>query len=186
MEWIPDFKIGWLNGWIPLGLLALTDGILFLIFPKEVVTRLFDRSGWTQRQIVFTGIGKLSAAVCLVMLVLTPLKIGSTVFILGAIVVALGLMGLAKALFDFRTTPPGEPVTKGLYNLSRHPQIVMSSVVLMGGCIAIGSWLALLMLLIARLFSHYGILAEEEICLQQYGESYQAYMKRVPRYFMCF
>ncbi len=25
MEWVPDLKIGWLNGWIPLGLLALTD-----------------------------------------------------------------------------------------------------------------------------------------------------------------
>lgn len=186
MEWIPDFRIGLLNGWIPLGLLVLTDGILFLIFPKNVVTRLFDRSGWTQRQIVFTVIGKLSALVCLVMLILTPLKIGSAVFVLGAFVVALGLIGLAKALFDFRTTPPGEPVTKGLYNLSRHPQIVMSSVVLMGGCIAIGSWSALLMLMVARLFSHYGILAEEEICLQQYGESYQAYMKRVPRYFVFF
>ena len=42
MEWMPELSIGWLNGWIPLALLALTDGILFLIFPKEVVARLFD------------------------------------------------------------------------------------------------------------------------------------------------
>jgi protein-S-isoprenylcysteine O-methyltransferase Ste14 len=28
--------------------------------------------------------------------------------------------------------------------------------------------------------------AEEEVCLQSYGEAYRAYMKRVPRYFLFF
>jgi protein-S-isoprenylcysteine O-methyltransferase Ste14 len=165
-------------------LLALTDGILFLVFPKEVVTRLFDRSGWKRQQVVLTVLGKLCAVACLVLLFFTPLKIGSVVFVIGAVVVALGLAGLVKALFDFRNTPPGEPVERGLYTISRHPQIVMSSFVLLGGCIAIGSWAALLMLLSARLFSHFGIVAEEEMCLKQYGEAYQAYMERVPRYFL--
>ena len=186
MEWMPDLRIGWLNGWIPLGLLALTDGILFLVFPRKVVARLFDRSGWTQRQVVFTVIGKLCALGCLALLIFTPLKIKSAVFVIGMVVVASGLIGLAKALFDFRNTPFGEPVARGIYNVSRHPQIVMSSVVLLGGCIAIGSWSALLMLLAARSFSHFGILAEEEVCLQQYGDAYRAYMKRVPRYFVFF
>jgi protein-S-isoprenylcysteine O-methyltransferase Ste14 len=186
MEWMPELKFGWLNGWIPLVLLALTDGILFLIFPKKVVERLFDRSGWSKRQIVLTVIGKLCALVCLVMIIFTPMKIGMAVFILGAVVVVLGLAGLAKALIDFRSTPPGEPVSKGIYTISRHPQIVMSSFVLLGGCIAVGSWFALIMLLAARIFSHYGIVAEEEVCLKLYGDSYRAYMKRVPRYFVFF
>jgi len=186
MEWMPDLRIGWLNGWIPLGLLALTDGILFLVFPKEVVARLFDRSGWTQRQVVFTVIGKLCALGCLALLIFTPLKIGSAVFVIGTVVVALGLIGLAKALFDFRNTPANEPVTSGMYRISRHPQIVMSSVVLLGACIAIGSWPAVLMLAAARVLSHFGILAEEEVCLKQYGDSYRVYMERVPRYFVFF
>lgn len=186
MEWMPGLRIGWLNGWIPLGLLPLTDAILFLVFPKEVVARLFDRSGWTQRQVVFTVIGKLCALGCLALLIFTPLKIGMAVFVVGTIVVTLGLIGLVKALFDFRNTPLGEPVARGIYKVSRHPQIVMSSVVLLGGCIAIGSWSALLLLLTARLFSHFGILAEEEVCLRQYGDRYRAYMKRVPRYFVIF
>jgi len=186
MEWMPDLEIGWLNGWIPLGLLVLTDGILFLIFPREVVSRLFDRSGWTRKQVILTAIGKLCALGCLVLLILTPLQIGTVVFVIGTIVTALGLIGLAKALFDFRNTPLDEPVSRGIYQISRHPQIVMSSLVLLGGCIAIGSWSALLLLLMARLFSHLGILAEEEVCLQQYGDAYQSYIKQVPRYFVFF
>ena len=186
MEWMPSLEFGWLNGWLVVALLALTEGTLFLAFPRDVVARLFDRSGWTQRQVVFTVTGKLCALVCLVLLTLTPLKLGSTVFIVGMIVVALGWLGLVKALFDFKNTPLDEPVARGIYTVSRHPQIVMSSVMLLGGCIAIGSWSAVLVLLAARVFSHFGILAEEEVCLEQYGESYRAYMDRVPRYFVWF
>jgi len=186
MEWIPEIRIGWLNGWIPLGLLTLTDMIMFLIFPKDVVARLFDRSGWSQRQIVFTVIGKLSALVGLALLFCTPMKIDSTVFRVGFAVIGLGLIGLVKALFDFKNTPISEPVTRGIYKVSRHPQIVMSTVVLLGGCIAIGSWSALLSLTVARVFSHFGILAEEEVCLEQYGDDYRSYLNRVPRYFLFF
>jgi len=59
MELLPPLQIGILNGWLLLGLLALTDGVVFLLFPKEVVTRLFDRSGWSQKQRAFTVLGKL-------------------------------------------------------------------------------------------------------------------------------
>jgi protein-S-isoprenylcysteine O-methyltransferase Ste14 len=186
MERLPAMRIGWRNGWIILLLLPLTDGVLFWLFPKAVVTRLFDRSGWSQKQIVFTALGKLCALACLVLVVFTPLKVGSSVFIIGWVVAALGVIGLAKALFDFRNTPLNEPVTRGMYRISRHPQIVMSSVVILGACIAVGSWAALLMLALARILSHFGILAEEEVCLKQYGDGYREYMERVPRYFVVF
>ncbi len=183
MELIPDLGIGWLNGWLVLVLLGLTEGILFLTFPKKVVARLFDRSGWSKKQIAFTIAGKLCALVCLILIALTPVKVGSLVFIIGTLLIALGLIGFIKALFDFKKTPLDEPVTRGLYRVSRHPQIVMASVVLVGACIAIGSWSALVMLAAARLLSHLGIVAEEEICLKQYGDAYRTYLKRVPRYF---
>lgn len=186
MELFPDLRIGWFNGWLAVVLLGLIEGILFLAFPKKVVARLFDRSGWGQQQRAFTVAGKLCALVCLILIALSPLKVGSLVFMIGAILVTLGLMGLIKALFDFKNTPLDEPVTRGLYSLSRHPQIVMASVVLLGACIAIGSWPALVLLVVARLLEHMGILAEEEVCLKQYGESYRLYLEQVPRYFVLF
>lgn len=186
MQWFPSIQLGWLNGWIVLALLTLTEGTLFLLFPKPVVGRLFDRSGWTPPQIAFTVIGKLSAAFCLAMLILTPLKLGTLQFYVGMLLSIIGAVSLAKALFDFKATPLDEPVTRGLYRISRHPQIVMASLILLGGCIAIGSWSALLAWLLARIFSHFGILGEEEVCLRLYGEDYAAYLGRVPRYFVFF
>lgn len=186
MELMPAVEIGWLNGWLFVALLGLTDGFFFLLFPRGVVSRLWDRSGWSSRQTVFAVLGKAAALACLVLLFLTPLKIGSPVFLAGALLGALGLIGVGKALVDFRRTPAGEPATGGLYRISRHPQIVSASAVLLGACIAIGSWAALACLVVARVLSHLSILAEEAVCLEQYGESYRAYMARVPRYFLFF
>ena len=108
------------------------------------------------------------------------------VFVVGSVVTSLGLAGLVIALVNFRNTPFHQPVAQGLYRISRHPQIVMSSVVLLGGTIAIGSWAALLALAVGRICGHFGILGEEEVCLKQYGDSSRAYLKRVPRYFLFF
>jgi protein-S-isoprenylcysteine O-methyltransferase Ste14 len=186
MELWPELRFGLLNGWIALALLVLTDGICFLVFPKDVVKRLFDRSGWSRKQITFTVVGKVCALVCLALLIATPLKIGTSAFAIGAVVSLLGCLGLATALVNFRDTPPDQPVERGMYRISRHPQIVMSSVVLLGGTIAIGSWAALLALVVARIGGHFGILGEEEVCLKRYGDSYRAYLRRVPRYFLVF
>ncbi len=182
MEFLPDFRLGWLNGGLLLATLVLTDGILFLAFRKDAVARLFDRSGWTQRQIVFTVMGKLLALVTVVMIIFTPLKLRSYVFIVGAVLVGLGLIGVVKALFDFRNTPPDQPVTQGIYGVSRHPQNLASYFVILGCTIAIGSWLAVFLFVVARLFLHANLVAEEDVCLREYGEAYRDYMDRVPRY----
>jgi protein-S-isoprenylcysteine O-methyltransferase Ste14 len=186
MELIPDLEIGFLNGWVLLGLHVLVQGLLLLLFPKAVVARLFDRSGWSQRQKVFTVVGKVFSLLCLALIILTPLKTGSSVFVVGLVVYALGLVALVVAMFNFKDTPPGEPVHKGIYKISRHPQIMALFLLLTGMCVAIGSWLAFFALLASRILQHYGLLAEEEACLRLYGDSYRTYMAQVPRYFLFF
>lgn len=186
MELFPKLGIGWLNGWVLFAFELLIQGSLLLVFPKDVVSRLFDRSGWSKKQKVFTILGKVFSLACLVLIILTPLKVNSIVFITGSIAYIIGLAGLVVAMLNYKDTPPDQPVTKGVYRISRHPQLVALFVLFSGICIAIGSWPALFALAISRLLQHFGILAEEEVCLKQYGESYRAYMKQVPRYFLFF
>lgn len=45
MPLLPALKIGWLNGWLPLVLIYGLIGSLLIIFPSQVVSRLYDRSG---------------------------------------------------------------------------------------------------------------------------------------------
>ena len=186
MELFPVFQIGWLNGWLLLCILYSVFGLLLLVFPREVVRRLYDRSDWSRRQRVLTLIGKLIALVWFPLIIFAPLKVGTPVFVLGTVIFALGLAGFVVALFNFRNTPLDQPVTKGLYRISRHPQQFTLLVAGVGISIAIGSWLILSMLLVGLVFTHRKILAEEASCLKQYGDSYRAYMERVPRYLLFF
>lgn len=186
MELLPSLDIGWCNGWVLLCLLYLIFGILLVAFPKEVVLRLYEynRTGWSKAQRASYVIGKFLAVVCMVLMIFSPLKIGTNVFIPGIVLYVLGLAGFIIALINFRNTPLDQPVTSGLYRISRHPQMLMLFILASGICIAIGSWLVLLIQIISSLFLRSRTLAEETACLELYGDSYRAYMKRVPRYLL--
>ncbi len=184
MELMPALSLGWLNGWILLVIEFVIQGGLLLIFPKDVVARLFDRSAWSPKQKAFTIIGKVFSLITLLLIILTPLKTGTPLCAAGLILYAAGIAGLVVAMVNFKDTPLDQPVTKGVYRYSRHPQIVALTIMLAGICLAIGSWAALLMLIISRLWQHLGILGEEEVCLKKYGEPYRDFMQRVPRYLL--
>jgi protein-S-isoprenylcysteine O-methyltransferase Ste14 len=186
MELFPALELGWLNGWILLVVLYGIFGMLLLSFPKTVVARLYayDRSRWSKKQRAYHVIGKLLVLVNIVLTILTPLRVGSTDFILGVVLFAIGLTGFTIALLNFKNTPLNQPITKGLYSMSRHPQALMLLVAGVGISLAIGSWIALLLLVTASLFGRSRILAEERTLLEQYGDSYRDYMERVPRYLL--
>lgn len=188
MELIPALSLGWLNGWILLGILYLIEAIMVLSFPKESRRRLFeyDRSKWSTGQLASFVVGKSLALICLVLIVLSPLKIESSLFVPGLIIYAAGLAGFTVALLNYRNTPLDRPVTQGIYGLSRHPQVLSLFVIVFGTCLAIGSWLALSILVLSAFFNHQRNVAEEKACLELYGEAYREYMERVPRYFLVF
>jgi protein-S-isoprenylcysteine O-methyltransferase Ste14 len=186
VELIPELQIGWLNGWILVALLYLIFGALLLIFPKNVVAGLYeyDRSGLSRRQKTFNVIRELLGLICLVLIIFTPLKTGTYLFIPGVVLFGFGLIGFIISLFDFKNRPLDRPAVGGLYRISRHPQILMMFVAVCGISIAIGSWLVLFVQILASIFGHSRLLAEEQACIERYGDLYREYMKRVPRYFL--
>lgn len=183
MEWIPELRLRWLNGWILLAVLYGAFGLLLLAFPRDVVRRLYDRSGWTRQQSIRIAVGKLPILVGFVLTVLSPLRIGSGVFLVGMMLFVLGFAGFIMALIHFKNTPPDQPAKGGLYSVSRNPQISTLYLASLGIGLSIGSWLALFLTLLSAVGQHLRVLAEEQTCLAQYGDSYREYMQRVPRYF---
>ncbi|MGD9381341.1 MAG: methyltransferase [Candidatus Thorarchaeota archaeon] len=184
IELFPTLEIGWLNGWILLVVLYLAYGLLLLIFPREAVHRLYkySRSSWSRRHRAFYAVERVLLVVYLIIVVFSPLKIGSYVFTLGLVLFSFGLTGFIIALFNFKNTPLDQPVTRGLYRVSRHPQIVMLFIAGSGIGIALGSLFAVFLQIVASCFGSSRILMEEKACLEQYGNSYRIYMERVPKY----
>ncbi|MFX1260531.1 MAG: hypothetical protein ACFFAZ_00455, partial [Promethearchaeota archaeon] len=79
MELFPALELGLYNGWILFLILVISEGLMFLIFPREVVSRLtdFDRSKWSKTQRVSFATGKTFSLICIILIVFTPLKMGT-------------------------------------------------------------------------------------------------------------
>jgi len=186
MEWFPILTPGLVNGWLLVAILYLVFGVLLAVFPRAVVARLYDRSLQAGRRVLQRVLGVLLVLTWLALSILTPLRRGHAALPLGLALYVFGLAGFIIALVNYAATPPDQPVTSGLYRISRHPQQFMISAAFLGVSIAMGSWLALTLMCLGVVGGHFKVLAEEKACLLQYGDSYGDYMRRVPRYFLFF
>lgn len=186
MEFFPVLEIGLLNGWILFAVLVFSEVLMFLLYPRDVVARLtsFDRSKWSKGQKISFATGKTFSLICIVLFVFTPLRLGTIGFYLGLVIFGAGLTSLVWSVTTFRRASLDVPVTTGPYRFSRHPQQVSLFTIFTGISIAMGSWIALIVVALSRLLNSAGDRAEEQTCLDYYGDSYKEYMEKVPRYLL--
>ena len=112
-----------------------------------------------------------------------PLKLWTPWFYVGLPVALLGIIGIIIAGISWTTTPPNEPITRGLYRYSRNPLYVAEIVIHLGVGIATASWLLLVYSVVYSVGISAYVRAEEEGCLEKYGDAYRDYMHRIPRWF---
>ena len=111
-----------------------------------------------------------------------PLKLGTVWFYAGLPITLAGLVTYTIALVNWAKTPPGEPITGGLYRYSRHPMYISFFLLFLGIAIATASWVFLLIAIAVTVVSFVFARVEEQSCLEKYGDSYREYMNRTPRY----
>lgn len=186
MTLFPPLSLSWLNGWVPIALFYGVFLILLKVFPSGTVDRLYDDSGWTLDIARPAKIGLPFALAALVLILFSPLKINQPIFWIGLVFALTGQTGFIYSLHTFNITPPGAPVTGGLYKISRNPQWVSFAVVMIGFSLMVGSWTVLALLAVRVVLNHFRILGEEAALEMQYEKSYRAYKNSVPRYFIFF
>ncbi|MFX1320589.1 MAG: methyltransferase [Promethearchaeota archaeon] len=186
MEIIPNFSFGLLNGWIYFVFYLIVFILVLSTCSKEVKKRLYDRSLWDKKIKIITAIGKLFSFANIIMIFLATIQFGTIEFIIGTVLYSVGLIGLGIAIINYRNAPLDKPITIGLYKISRNPQMVMIYIMFAGMILIIGSWINLIFLCISIICAHFSILGEEKALTEQYGELYDNYKTKVPRYFMFF
>lgn len=182
---LPDLRLGLFNGWLPLALYFAGFVLAVATYSGEARARLFADPKYRMpapvRVVRF--LGQVAMLVYIGLMVWTPLAPGTFAFLIGALIYCLGYACVIDALHHFEHTPLGQPIVSGPYRLSRNPQWVGLVLVLAGAAVMTGTWLYVGVVLLVAVIYHQQILAEETVCLEQYGDDFRGYMAAVPRYF---
>jgi protein-S-isoprenylcysteine O-methyltransferase Ste14 len=179
-----NLKMGIWNGWLFM--------VVFLI--QMLAIALINKSVWERSQIPLKEkqnkfeqkvsiIGNVVWFLALVYSVFLPFKLDTIWFYSGAFVFFIGLILLTVATINFLITPLDKLITKGAYNLSRHPMYLASSFICIGTGIATMSFPFILLCLIMTICFYHEALIEERYCHNRYKNDYKVYVNNTPRWF---
>jgi protein-S-isoprenylcysteine O-methyltransferase Ste14 len=186
MSIVPVFEIGIWNAWI-----------LMVIFYAAAFLPLSMSSGRAEERMEGEPAGSdqkrttkiVNAITHMVIMPLTvlysiflPLKLGTWWFYLGLAIYLAGTLFALLFSIAFARAPLEQPIDKGIYAISRHPGYLGFFLAYAGTGIACASWVFLLFALVWIISWHFGVAEEERILLEKYGEPYQQYMNRTPRW----
>lgn len=181
MTLIPEFQIGLLNTWL-LTIPIFLSGILIVMTNKATAKRVRDMSGYHELERRIIMICMTPYYLFIIYSVFVSLKIGTIWFTIGLILFIFGFIGQINSYIMYRAAPLNEPVVKGVYKISRNPQYFFNIIAFLGVAVAGMSWLMMLFMILYIIPQHLIIIQEEQFCLKKYGNSYQEYMNRTPRY----
>ena len=114
--------------------------------------------------------------------VFLPLELGTAWLYAGLFVYMTSMIFGFIAMINFALVPLDKPATKGVYTISRNPMYFSMILIFIGISLACASWLFLLLTIIWLILADRGVVAEERLCLETYGDSYREYMNRTPRW----
>lgn len=180
MSLIPEFELGLWNAWIFI--------IPIFIIPHLIINKYKARGSaeeerfYTKKEKKFTSILMVTIFASVIYSVFLPLKLGTAWFYVGLCIYLLGMIFLTMATLNFATTPLDKPVTKGVYRISRHPMDFGGFLIYISTGIACTSWIFLLLAIVFIILMNTLVIPEERWCLEKYGNAYQEYMDRTPKW----
>ena len=187
MSIIPSFKVGLLNAWILMVLMLAPGIVLPLLMNKEK----WDKRGEGDPPWGEINKNEKTATIITHMMILPftliyslflPIKLGTCWFFIGLPIWLIAFLISLMCTILFLTAPPGEPISKGIYAISRHPWYFSFFLGYVGVGIACASWVFLLCGLIWIISWNIAITDEESFLIKKYGDAYKDYMERTPRW----
>ena len=186
MSIVPALQFGLWNAWIFMVLLYAAAFVPLIIGNQKVEKRMAGEPTGSE----LTRVTKITNIIThlvimpftMIFSILLPLKLGTWWFYAGLLIYLLGLIFVLLYSISFATAPLGEPICTGIYAISRHPQYLGFFLAYAGTALACTSWIFLLCALVWIVAWGFGVGEEEKILLEKYGEPYQQYMNRTPRW----
>ncbi|WP_455285053.1 methyltransferase family protein [[Eubacterium] cellulosolvens] len=187
MSIVPDFELGLWNAWIitVLGFLATVAPLL--ISNERAKKRSEGEPRWSElsrtAKTLYLVTHVLVMPFTIGYSIFLPLKLGTAWFYVGISISFLAIIMGFMAGVSFATAPLDEPMTKGIYAISRNPMYLSGFLEYVGIGVACVSWVFLLCAAVWIVSWHILVPTHEErVLLEKYGNAYREYMNRTPRW----
>jgi len=187
MSLIPAFEIGVWNAWIFWALMVLSMIIPDLFMSKEAKLTKKKGSQWIplekKRDVILTRLTHtVIMPVSIIYSVFLPLKIGTAWFYAGLVILVVALVISTMAIIKFNNKPIDQPITSGIYRISRHPLYLGGFLINLSIAIAGVSWIILLCAILWIVFFEISTASEEKYLIDLYGDTYRDYLERTPKW----
>jgi protein-S-isoprenylcysteine O-methyltransferase Ste14 len=186
MSSLSELSIGWGYAWWFPATYALITILMVAIYGRDFAKRFlrFPVTKSIKQKIPVMLSATLFGRGLMIYSIFVPLQLNSTWFWIGISIFIIGVILSTITMINFATTPHDQPVTKGMYRISRNPIQVLAMIMWIGVGIATTSWIIVAASLLLAIVSYPSFLAQERACLEIYGDAYQKYMKSTPRYLL--
>ena len=181
MTIIPAFEIGLWNAWIlliPMLIISFSD-------MAATASRESGKEGdfkLTKKENRIANAFFLPMIISWVYAIFLPLQLGTIWLYIGLITCLFGIVFTITAILTFATSPKDKVITTGLYRFTRNPTYIGIIIMQTGIGTACTSWLYLLLTLILIIMFNAVLPSEERYLLYRFGDDYQKYKNRTPRW----
>ena len=183
MSLIPAFELGLWNAWIFISVELLLMYIGNKVIKDRAMQSISEFLSESDKKfkILITAFTVLLFGAYFYSIFL-PLKLNTVWFYIGLITYLLGFSVQISAWQNLATSSVDKPVTKGVYRFSRNPMYIGEFFVYLGIAMLCISWIFLLVVIDYAALSYVLVKSEEQECINKYGDSFQEYLDRIPRW----
>jgi protein-S-isoprenylcysteine O-methyltransferase Ste14 len=186
MRLVPQFQFGLWNAWLIVVTFLAASFLPFIVEGDTADVRMQGEptprewSASARVGMVITH-GMLMPGT-LVYSFFVPLERGNWWLYSGLVVSVLGIVVALAASLTFTIAPLDEPMTRGIYAISRNPMYLAGFLVYVGVGLAAASWVFLVCGVVEIAAYRLVVAEEERTMIGKYGAAYERYMRRTPRW----
>ena len=183
MNFLPQFELSLTNAfWFSIAFIV-TNIVMLKIHPSHFKKRVLSMPKFDNKFHQFVGmLNFLIFQGLIVLIFFMPIQFNYRYFVSAIILFATGYILYVMALSNLATSQPERPVTKGVYKISRNPQQIFTIVMWVGIGFITSCWLIIVLCLFQLIVIYPTFIAQENYCIEKYGEDYKNYIKKAPRY----
>ena len=176
---LPNFSISFQNMWLLPLLVLVSSTVMVLLIPRYNLSRFINQPKLRYS----TLINKTFYWFLMLLPVFLPYSSNKIFLYIGLAIFLLGFIAYSLSIFYFAISEYDKVVTSGIYRISRHPVYLSFFIIFLGISISSNSIILFIFNVFYFINSILIMKEEEKACIEQYGNEYLNYMKKVRRIF---